>query len=77
MVDLVDKVANAAERSAADSLLSDNVEPYFHLIEPRGVGWGIVDMVAGPFGQPEFDFVMFVGGVVVDDKMKVEVLWNR
>lgn len=76
-VDGIDEVANVAEGSATDGLLSNNAEPQLDLIEPGGIGRGIVNMVAGPFGQPEFDFGMFVGGIVIDDKMEVEVLWHR
>jgi hypothetical protein len=61
MVDLPDQVFHASECSPADCLLSDDVEPDFDLIEPRGIGRGEVDVVPGPGGQPAFDPGMLMG----------------
>jgi len=55
MVDLPNLVFHFSECSPADRLLSDDVEPDFDLIEPRGVGRGEVDVVPGLAGQPALD----------------------
>ena len=69
MVDLPDQVFHASECSPADRLLSNDVEPDFDLIEPRGVGRGEVDVVPGPAGQPALDPRMLMGAIVIDHQM--------
>jgi hypothetical protein len=45
-----------------------------HLVEPGGVGGCVVDVEAGPLGQPGTNFDVLVGAVVVDDQVDVEIL---
>ena len=71
-VDLCDEVFDAFEGASADRLLGDQSEPSFDLIEPGRVSGRVVDMEAGPFGQPEANLGVLVSGVVVDDQMHVE-----
>ena len=73
VVDFVHQFAHAAERAAPDRLLGDEREPALDLIEPAGVGGGVVDVVARMAGEPGFDLRMLVGGVVVGDQMDVEI----
>ena len=51
-------------------------EPAFHLVEPIGIGRGVVHVIAGPLRQPSAHLGMFVGGVVIDDQMKVCLLYT-
>ena len=56
-----------------DGLLRDEAKPAFHLIEPRGVGRDMVHMVTGSFCQPDLDFGVFVGDIIVADQVHVQV----
>ena len=71
-VDFPHKVLNTGERTTANGALGDETEPAFHLVEPRGIGRGVVHVIAGPLRQPSAHLGMFVGGIVIDDQMKVE-----
>jgi hypothetical protein len=57
----------------ADGALGNQREPALDLIEPTGIGGSEVQVIAGMTGQPGFDLGMFVGGVIVQDQMDVEV----
>src|SRR6202047_251187 len=70
-VDFLHQLADAAERSAPNCLLSDEAEPALHLIEPTGVGRGVMDVVARP-RQPSLNLGMLVGAVVARHQMDVE-----
>lgn len=72
-IDFAHQVFDVGEGTAANGLLRDDTEPAFHEIQPGRIRGGEVDVVSGPSGQPGFDFGMFVGGVVIDDQMHVEV----
>ena len=37
----------SAKRAASNGALGDQTKPAFHLIQPRGVGRGVVDMIVG------------------------------
>ncbi len=52
--DFGDQFFNAAEGSATDGLLGDDVKPDFHLVEPGRVGRSEVHVIAGPRCQPDF-----------------------
>src|SRR6202140_2486432 len=71
-VDFLHQLADAAERPAPNCLLSDEAEPALHLIEPTGVGRGVMDVVARPARQPSLNLGMLVGAVVVRHQMDVE-----
>ena len=71
-VDFLDQLADAAERPAPNCLLGDEAEPALHLIEPTGVGRGVMDVVARPARQPGLNLGMLVGAVVVRHQMDVE-----
>jgi len=44
----------------------------FHLVEPRGIGGGVVHVIAGLLRQPSTHLGVFVGDVVIDDEVKVQ-----
>ena len=77
LVDTGDQIPDTAEATATDSPLGDQSEPAFHLIEPGRIGWGVMDMEAGSRGEPDPHLGVFVGSVVVDDQVHVQVVWNR
>lgn len=72
-VDFSHQVFDVREGAATDRLLSDDTEPPFHEIEPGGISRREVQMKARPASKPSLDFGVFVGRVVVDDEMHVEV----
>ena len=76
MINFFYQFLNAAESAAPYRLLGDNIKPQLHLIKPRGISGCIVDMITRSFCKPEFNFGMFVGAVVVNDYVKVEVRWG-
>ena len=47
LIDVFHQLAHAAKGSAADGALGDKREPALDLIEPTGVGRGVVEMVRG------------------------------
>ena len=71
--DLVDELADRGERAAPDRFLGNDVEPDLDLIDPGGVGGGEVDVIAGPSSEPALDFDVFMGAVIVDDEVDIEV----
>jgi hypothetical protein len=46
---------DAGEAATPDSLLGDDPKPTPHLIQPGGVGGGVVHVEAGPLRQPGTD----------------------
>src|SRR3972149_7389070 len=77
VVDSRHEVADAAERAAADGPLGDDVEPDLHLVEPGGIGRGVVHMEAWAGGKPASDLRMLMRGIVVDDEMDIECWGHR
>jgi len=70
-VDLALEVGHGVEGAAANRLVGDEREPAFDLIEPGAVGGREVQGKARVLGQPGTDSGVFVGGVVVADRMHV------
>jgi len=60
LLDLSGQLFHAPEGSTPNCSLSDEVEPDLHLIQPRGVRGGIVDLVPRMSGQPSFDLLMLM-----------------
>jgi hypothetical protein len=73
VIDLLDQFAHVAEGVAADGALGDERKPALDLIEAAGIGGGEVQVIAGMTGQPGFDLGVFVGGVIVQNQVHVEV----
>ena len=68
------ELGHGGEDATTDALLSDQPEEALDLIEPGGRGRGEVQVKAGVLGQPYLDVGMLVGGVVVEDEVKIEFL---
>ena len=67
------------DMAAADSpetLLCQFAEPWFDGIEPGTAGRRKVHVEAGMPFEPALHCRMFVGGIVVDDQMQIEVGWR-
>lgn len=73
-INLLHELLDVGERAAADGFLGNDSKPTLDLIEPRGIGRGVVDMEPGPPGQPGLDLGVFMGGVVVDDQVDVQIV---
>ena len=71
---MADESLGAGEGTSANGLLGNEAEPAFNLVEPGGIGWGEMQVVARTPSEPGTDFGMFVSGVVIDDEMDVEGL---
>ena len=69
MVDLADQVFHASEGAPADGLLSDNIEPYLHLVQPGSIGRRKMNLKARMNGQPALNPRMLMGAIVVDHQM--------
>src|SRR4030042_5801098 len=69
MVDLADQVFHASECAPADGLLSDNIEPYLHLVQPGSIGRRKMNLKARMSGQPALNPRMLLGAIVVDHQM--------
>ena len=74
LMDFALQIGHGVEGAAADRALRDESEPALDLIEPGGVGGGVVNVEACAACEPRFDFGMFVRAVIIDDQMHVEVL---
>ena len=64
---------DAAMHAALDLLVGEQREPAFDLVEPGGAGRGEVEVIARVAGEPRFDGWRFVGGVIVEHQMDVEI----
>ena len=69
---LLDQVLYAAKRATANGPLGDQAKPAFHLVQPRGVGGSVVDVVARSLRRPSWPLGVLVGGIVIDDKVNLE-----
>jgi len=74
--DASNEFADAAEAAATNRLLSNEPEPAFDLVEPRGISRCVVDLEARPLGQPGAHLAMLVGSVVVDDQVHIQMGGN-
>ena len=68
-----DQLGYARETATADALVGDLAEPSLHHVQPRTRSWDEVQMEAWMPPQPGFHARVFVGCVVVDDEMQVEL----
>src|SRR5829696_6052730 len=62
---------HAAKTARQHDVLAQIPEEALHQIKPGGGGWREMQVKARTFGQPRFDFGMFMGGVVVQDEMHI------
>jgi len=69
MIDLADQVFHVSEGAPADGLLSDNIEPYLHLVQPGSIGRRKMNLKARMNGQPALNPRMLMGAIVVDHQM--------
>ena len=53
--------------------MGDDVERNLDLVEPGRIGGSEMEMVAGPCSEPALDFDVFMGAVIVDDEVDIEV----
>ena len=67
------ELIDAAMDAALDLLVGEQREPAFDLVEPGGAGRREVEVVARVAGEPRFDGWRFVGGVIVEHQMDVEI----
>ena len=64
VLDFVHEVFDAREGAATNGFLRDDPKPALHLVQPGGVGGRVVDVEAGPLGQPGTNLGVLVGAVV-------------
>ena len=69
-----DQLVHRAESSATDAFFGQVSEHPFHHIQPRRGSRNEMHMEAGMFFQPEFNFGMLVGLVVVQNQMQIQAL---
>ena len=70
------EIADAGERTTANGALGDETKPAFRLIEPGGISWRVVHVIARPLCQAGGNIGMFVGGIVIDDEVGI-VGWRK
>lgn len=68
-----DKFFDAAEGSPANGLLGNDVEPNLDLVEPRSIGWRVMDLIARMHCQPSFHGWMLMCGVVIHNEMDIKL----
>ena len=76
VINLANKVFDAAEGAMANGLLGDQLKEALHLIEPGAIGWDEGEVPAGMSRKPGLHARVRVRAVVVDDHMDVELLRN-
>ena len=59
--------------AALDLLVGEPREPAFDLVKPGGAGRREVEVIARVAGEPGFDGRRFVGSVIVEHQMDVEI----
>jgi len=64
---------NAMEDATTNSFLRDLSKPSLNQVEPGRAGRNEMDVKARMLREPSFDLGVFVGRVVVDDQMKVQI----
>ena len=74
--DLAPQIGHRVEGAAADGALRDQPEPAFDLVQPGGIGRGVVQVKARMTREPGFDSGMLVRAVVIDDQVHVEIPGN-
>lgn len=72
-IDFSGQVLDASERAPTNGLLSNDVEPDLHLVEPGGIGRRQMGMEPGVQGQPALHPGMLVSGIVINDQMDLQV----
>ena len=73
IVDGLLQLGHVAERGPLDRSLGDQTEPALHLTQPGGIGRGEVQVVPGTSGQPSLDLRMFVGRIVVNHQVDLQI----
>ncbi len=73
LLDVLDQFAYRAKRTTADGALGNEPEPALDLVEPRTVRGREVQVVARAPGNPGAHLGVFMGGVVIEDQMHIEV----
>ena len=73
LLDLGNQLLDAGEPASPDCPLGDDLEPALHLVEQGGFGGGVVDLEAGPLGQPGTNLGVLVGAVIVHDQVDVPI----
>lgn len=73
VADRLFKLFDAAEDSVTDAVACDVPEPAFDHVQPRTARRDEVDMESLMPLQPALNFRMFVGGVVIDNQMQVQL----
>src|SRR5262249_1432941 len=76
ILDCALKLARAAEGAAAYLLGCERGEETFDQIDPRGTGWGEVDVKARSLRDRVPDECRLVSAVVVGDQMHIEAVWD-
>src|SRR6516164_8278116 len=74
--DIGPELIDAAMDAALDLLIGEQREPAFDLVEPGGAGRREVEVIARVAGEPRFDGWRFVGGIIVEHQMDVEIGWH-
>ena len=74
--DFTTKVCLGAEDSSGNDVALDFGEPDFHLVEPRGIGGGIVDADLGIGLEESGDTLGFVGGEIIGDNVNLLTVFD-
>ena len=72
----LDQLRHAAESLTPDALLGDLTKPTLHLIEPGRARRGEVEMGSGTTAKPGGHLWGFVGAVIIEHQVDVEMGWN-
>jgi len=75
-LDLSNQLFDAPEGPTSNGLLGNDIEPDLDLIQPRDVGWGVVDVPSFMGCQPALNTRVFVGGIVVYHHVDFKFLGN-
>ena len=73
MLDRLLQLRDADKGPASHGLLRQFPEPALHLIEPTGTGRNKVQRKAGMALEPRLDLGVFVGAVIVQHQMKLQL----
>ena len=70
------QISDTLKHAAANAIMGDSGEESLNLIEPTAVGRSEMEFPPGVFGQPIFNRLSRVRGVIVQNDVHVQIRWD-
>ncbi len=73
LVNSFHELFDTGEGAPPDGFVGNDAKPNLDLVEPGGIGGDEVEVETRIAGHPKANFLVLVGGVVVDDEMDLKI----